>query len=255
MNQYLSSSSLKAQARGQLLGKYGTLIGALILARLCTFPFSLAISFMISTDTIIGVLLYSMAEFLLQLFTGFFLAGEAYLYLKNACGQRPEVTDIFHCFKGNTAKVLKLQAVSGGISVLCSLPLLLMGALVFQPMELLTPEALLTGNLTFSPAALLIYEVITILVNIITIYVNLMLSQIFYLMLDFPEYTASQILKMSIRVMKGNKGRLFYIQLSFIPLLLLSLLSFGIALFWVYPYMKATYTNFYLDLIKKQKQA
>ena len=95
MNQYLSSSSLKAQARGQLLGKYGTLIGALILARLCTFPFSLAMSFMISTDTIIGVLLYSMAEFLLQLFTGFFLAGEAYLYLKNACGQRPEVTDIF----------------------------------------------------------------------------------------------------------------------------------------------------------------
>lgn len=252
MNPYLSSSSLKAQAKGQLLGKYGTLIGAFILVRLCTLPFSLAISYLIGTDTVVNILLFSAASFLLQLFTGFFLAGEAYLYLKTACGQHPVAADIFHCFQGDTAKVLKLQAVSGGIPLLCSLPVLLMG-LAFQPMELFTSETLLTGNFSFSPTMLLIYVIISILANIITIYVNLMLSQIFYLMLDFPEYTASQLLKMSIRLMKGNKGRLFYIRLSFIPLILLGLFSFGLAILWIYPYMQAVYANFYLDLIKKKK--
>lgn len=257
MNPYLSSSSLKARAKGQLLGKYGTLIGAFILVRLCTVPFSLAISYLIGTDTVVNVLLFSAASFLLQLFNGFFLAGEAYLYLKTACGQHPVVNDVFHCFQGDTAKILKLQAVFGGIPLLCSLPVLLMG-LALQPAkmfnsEILNSEMLLTGNFSFDPTILLIYVIISILSNIITIYVNLMLSQIFYLMLDFPEYTASQLLKMSIRLMKGNKGRLFYIRLSFIPLILLGLFSFGLAILWIYPYMQAVYANFYLDLIQKKK--
>lgn len=252
MNQYLSSASLKTMAKGQLLGKYGTAIGALVLMQLCTLPISLAISFLIGTDTVITVLIYCAAEFLLQLFTGFFHAGQSFIYLKIACREKPEIGDLFYCFKGDTSKVLHLQAVLGGVSILCSLPALILGIFTTQSVNLTDTDAIAAGNIPINPVLFLLYVIVYLAGMIITVYVGLMLSQVYYMMLDFPAYSASQLLKMSIQLMKGNKGRLFYIRLSFIPLLLLSLLSCGIALLWIYPYMQATYANFYLDVIKKK---
>ena len=49
--------------------------------------------------------------------------------------------------------------------------------------------------------------------------------------------------------MKGNVGRLLYLQVSFIPMTLAGLLSFGIGFLFVLPYQNMTYTLFYLDLI------
>lgn len=252
MNHYLSSASLKTLAKGQLLGKYGTVTGAMILMQLCTLPLSMAVSFLIGTDTVVGVLMYSIAYFLILLFMGLFLAGQTFIYLKAACGQKPEINDLFHCFKGDTSRVLQLQAVLSGVSILCSLPAMIVGVFTNQSLTLLGTDAVSAGMLPVNPTLFLIYVIFYLAGTIISIYVSLMLSQVFYLMLDFPEYTASQLLKMSIRLMKGSKGRLFYIQLSFLPLILLSFLSCGIALLWIYPYMQATYANFYLDLIKKK---
>ncbi len=252
MNHYLSSASLKTLAKGQLLGKYGTVTGAMILMQLCTLPLSMAVSFLIGTDTVVGVLMYSIAYFLIQLFMGFFLAGQTFIYLKAACGQKPEISDLFHCFKGDTSRVLHLQAVLSGVSILCSLPAMIVGVFTNQSLTLFGTDAVSAEMLPVNPSLFLIYVIFYLAGTIISIYVSLMLSQVFYLMLDFPEYTASQLLKMSIQLMKGSKGRLFYIQLSFLPLILLSFLSCGIALLWIYPYMQATYANFYLDLIKKK---
>lgn len=252
MNQYLSSASLKALAKGQLLGKYGTVVGASILLQLCTFPINLAISFLIGTDTVISVLIYGVAQFIFQLYMGFFLAGQSFIYLKNACGQRPVISDLFHCFKGDTSKVLHLQAVLGGVSVLCSLPAWILGVFANQSLQLLSADAIAAGTIPVNPILFLIYVIFYLAGIFVSLYVSLMLSQVFYMMLDFPEYSASQLLKMSIQLMKGNKGRLFYIWLSFVPLILLSIFSCGIALLWIHPYMQATYANFYLDLIKKR---
>ena len=95
MNQYLSSASLKTLAKGQLLGKYGTVIAAYLIHLLCIFTVNRAISLLIGTGTIIGILLSAIANFLLSLFSGYFLAGEAFIYLKIACNQRPLVSDLF----------------------------------------------------------------------------------------------------------------------------------------------------------------
>ena len=55
--------------------------------------------------------------------------------------------------------------------------------------------------------------------------------------------------------MKGHKGRLFYIGLSFIPLKLLAILSLGIGFLWVYPYQYMTQTLFFLDLMNPQEES
>lgn len=41
-------------------------------------------------------------------------------------------------------------------------------------------------------------------------------SQAFYVMVDHPEYSANQCLEESKRLMMGNKGRYFYLTLTFI---------------------------------------
>ena len=53
--------------------------------------------------------------------------------------------------------------------------------------------------------------------------------------------------------MKGHKGRLFYIELSFLPLLLLGAVSL-IGLLWVIPYMQMTYAVFYFDIMKQEQR-
>jgi uncharacterized membrane protein len=67
-------------------------------------------------------------------------------------------------------------------------------------------------------------------------------------MVDYPQKRPKELLSYSKQLMKGNRGRLLYLQLSFIGMFFLVLLSFGIAMFWVYPYLNMTLTEFYLDV-------
>lgn len=255
MNQYLSSVSLKSLAKGQLLGKYGTAVGACILQLLCTFPVSMAISLLAGTDSLLNILLFSIANFLLGLFTGFFLAGQCFIYLKIACNQTPFISDLFHFFQSDASKVLSIQAVLAGVTTLCSLPALIAGHYMNLSIAILDSEFLMSEELPFSAPLFLLYAALYVAGNIINVYVRMLLfSQVFYLMLDFPDYSAPQLLRMSAQLMKGSKGRRFYLMLSFVPLLLLGIFSCGIALLWIQPYIQAAYANFYLDLVRKKNR-
>ena len=256
MNQYLSSASLKSLAKGQLLGKYGTVIGAFVLHGLCIMPISMVLSLTIGTGTVIQTIIYCLAAFLIHLFAGFFVAGEAYIYLKVACNQKPQITDLFYCFRGDTMKVLQLQAVFAAVSLVCSLPAQIVSGFVNASLSAVTySSAIVTDAPPVSGSLFLTYVILFLAGTIIEIFVRLLFSQVFYLMLDFPQYSAKELFQMSLRLMKGNIGRLFYLEISFLPLILLSFLSCGIALLWISPYMDATLANFYLDLVKKKTEA
>lgn len=255
MNQYLSSASLKSLAKGQLLGKYGTVIGALLLHILCTSPLSLAVSFLFSPDTLPKIILYSLFTLAISVFAGFFTAGEAYLYLKLACNQYPQVSDLLYCFKNEPAKVFCIQAVFAAVSLICSLPSLIAGNLVSASLAENSTASLTAGVPPVSGSLFLIYTLLLVGGMLIEIVFGLFFSQIFYLMLDFPQYSAKELFRMCYKLMKGNIARLFYLQISFLPLILLSLFSFGIALLWIKPYMNAAYANFYLDLINKRRKS
>lgn len=54
----------------------------------------------------------------------------------------------------------------------------------------------------------------------------------------------------SRRLMNGNKGRLFWLDLTFIGWHLLALLTLGIGYLWLNPYISATKAAFYDDLSK-----
>ena len=74
-------------------------------------------------------------------------------------------------------------------------------------------------------------------------------SMAYYIRCDNPNMTATQAIQESQRLMKGNKFRLFCLQLSFIGWYIVGLLCLGVGVLWVSAYYKAAEAEFYKDLI------
>ncbi|WMC93712.1 DUF975 family protein [Kineothrix sp. MB12-C1] len=237
MNHYKSSAELKAMAKEQLFGKYSTAVGAFLATTAITLFMASIPAFMIPQGSIIYRIIYYMVSFIISLFTGIFSSGLAFFYLKIACGQPVSVSDIFFGFRLHPDKALLIQLVLTAASYLCTVPALIFQWLYFNG-----------GNVFY----MLFMSISFVIGTAILIFVSLLFSQAFYLLQDFPEYQTKELLKMSRHMMKGHKGRLFYIELSFIPLFLLGILSCCIAFLWIIPYMNATMANFYMDLVKNQ---
>lgn len=75
-----------------------------------------------------------------------------------------------------------------------------------------------------------------------------------FLLVDCPELSALQCIKLSNQMMKGHKFDLFYLYLSFIGWGLLCILTLGIGFLWLMPYMQTATAAFYQD-VKEQYRA
>lgn len=69
-----------------------------------------------------------------------------------------------------------------------------------------------------------------------------------YILADNPSIGVNEARERSIRMMQGNKWRLFCLHCSFIGWWILCLLTFGILTLWVTPYMKVAVSEFYHDV-------
>ena len=69
-----------------------------------------------------------------------------------------------------------------------------------------------------------------------------------YIVHDNPEMPVRECIRQSQRMMKGYKMKLFLLDLSFIGWILLGIISFGIGLLWVRPYMETAHAKFYEEL-------
>lgn len=115
-------------------------------------------------------------------------------------------------------------------------------------------ESLFEGFKQFLPAILL-QLLITILVFLWSlllivpgIVAALGYSQAFYILNDKPEIEVLDALKQSKEMMKGYKGKLFMMWLSFIGWALLCILTLGIGFLWLNPYIQLSLANFYENL-------
>lgn len=75
----------------------------------------------------------------------------------------------------------------------------------------------------------------------------------YFVMKDHPEYTPSQCITESRRLMHGKKFKLFLLDLSFIGWAILCVFTFGLGSFWLSAYMQASRAHFYKMLIDAQK--
>lgn len=73
-------------------------------------------------------------------------------------------------------------------------------------------------------------------------------SQVFYILSEEPNLSASEVLKKSKQMMDGHKMDYFVLGLTFIGWALLCILTAGIGFLWLAPYYSLTMTKFYEDL-------
>ena len=95
---------------------------------------------------------------------------------------------------------------------------------------------------------LMFFFIITYIVMVI---VSLSFALSFNIAYDEPSLTGKEIVDKSKELMKGNKGNLFLLILSFIGLAILCFCTLGIGFFWLIPYMSMSFVCFYDELINK----
>ncbi len=72
-----------------------------------------------------------------------------------------------------------------------------------------------------------------------------------FILRDHPEMKYNDAINESIRLMKGKKMKLFMLYLSFIGWFLLCLLSFGIGVILLIPYIRTAEAAFYEDIVEE----
>ena len=142
-----------------------------------------------------------------------------------------KISDILNGYKGHPDKIIQLV-----ILVFCKV------IIWFVPGIIATVGYLLKGDYLFLALGGLLLIVGTI-----------DYSQTEFILLDYPELNALQIMKRSKDMMRGNKGSYLYLVFSFIPMYILTALSFGIGMLYVYPYTRMTMTEYYLELADKNR--
>ncbi|MCC8114832.1 MAG: DUF975 family protein [Bacteroidales bacterium] len=88
----------------------------------------------------------------------------------------------------------------------------------------------------------------TVLLIVPGIIVGLGFSMTFLIMIDNPQITGIDAMKASWKMMEGHKWELFCLYLRFIGWILLGILTAGILMLWVAPYMQMATILFYRDL-------
>lgn len=80
------------------------------------------------------------------------------------------------------------------------------------------------------------------------IIVKYMYCMVPYLLHDYPELTPREAMKISREMMSGQKWNIFILDLTFIGWILLSILTAGLGVIFVEPYMSTARAVFYEDL-------
>lgn len=251
---YKTARQLKTEARQALAGKWGLAVLMTVLTSLVATTFTIPVSenAAVSYGSVVGTALSTI-----------FMVGFYSFLLKLCCGQKDQAAlkDIIYGFQCHPGKALLLYL----LSVLYILPGSLIYAIVLVIFSFstiassgvdLSADLLLSGALPISSGSattfFIVFLVLTIAFIIYACYIELTYSMVYFLLLDYPDLPVNEIWKRSRQLMKGNRLRLLGIELSFIGWILLSILTLGIGILWVQPYMLATETAFYLDLVQQQ---
>ncbi len=276
MNSYLSSSSLKRIARGQLFGRLGTVIGAFLVHMLCVAP-AFAVGFVILTFAgmlsasgnavgyLTGLLTELLLAFLISMYMAVFFYGEDFLYLKIAGGYDTYVSDLFQGFRENFLKLMGCALAPSVMITLGALPFFVFfnryigeylphtdefARLLFENDVTKLNDFVMQFMPVIRPMRYALY-----LLLFLMLVTGVLFSQTFFLLADFGDLPAAGLYLENNRLMKGNHLRYLYVVMSFSLWFLLSLFScIFIVAIWVFPYYKATMANFYLDLLKTREE-
>lgn len=230
----LSSKELKRRARAALTGHYGIPMLAFVITQLIVltinFPFQLSLQ---NNPGTFQTVIYLLASLIVSLITAVLNAGRLYIQLNLAREKEVQLSDLFYFFTRRPDRF-----ILAGLLLLC----------MFLPIML---PAILCINMAFASNSVSLYTVsgfLCIITMIPVIFLSLTYQLVTYQLIDRPDDRVIDAFRTSRHLMNGQKGRLFYLHLSFIGMTLLSVCSFGIGSLWVSQYQNQTMITFYRNV-------
>lgn len=225
---------LKRIARGNLFGHFLSLIRVYIFCTLITslieMPFSMMTNEMpFSKPNII----YYVATLLIGIASVVLTAGQYRIHLTLARKGKFDLSELFIPIKHHSDQFILTELLLFVISLVTMLPMFGGLFLVYTAQ----------GTADYVTAVLL-----TVLSFALSLYVSLTFDLVYFIMIDDENLSMVQALKYTKNMIHTHRKRYLYMQLSFLGMLLLAGLSFGLGFLWVQPYMIQTATLFYLDV-------
>lgn len=249
---YKTRSQLKQDAKRALAGKWGlaTPMALIIIITNVTLSTNTGNGYTLTILPLIGAIIG------LLLSVGYYS-----FFLKLHCGQKDKTVfyDLFYGFRCNSGKALLLYL----LLTLYMLPgtfIYIIGISIFvfviYASAGVSMELMMTGtvpvDIDLMLAVAVMVLVMTLLYIVYVVYIDTTYSLVYFLLLDYPDLSVTEIWKKSKQLMRGNRLRLIGLDLSFFPWIFLTALSMGVGLLWLMPYMYSTTTAFYLDLVQNQ---
>lgn len=227
----------KSYAKETLHGNYSIAILALLALAAVNMVVSELVSALFGGSTILNIVIGQAALFIVSVIMGVFSAGLSYMFLNMARGQAFSFGDLLYFFKNQPDRVVVAGLVLGVIDLAASIPYYYVNYFV-------DPGTTIEENLEW----LMLLGLMLLLASVLNLLLTLPFVLTYYLLADDMDLGGIEALKMSAKLMKGNIGKYLLLQISFIPLLILSVFTLYIALLWLMPYMEMSSVMFYREL-------
>lgn len=238
---HAASRIIKAQARRSLKGHHAVAVGATVLYVLMTSTIAVIALLDLPGQGLVSTILGYVLMFLCDIVLGVLEFGLVSIFMKLQYHQTPTLADLFAGFRESTVQIIEIKAFMTVVIFLAQLPLDLFATYATAETDL--GFAILIGVMCTLCALYLIF----------LFWFSLAYALCWYILLDYPGMNWREVMHRSRMLMDGNKRVLFYLDLSLMPLFLLSLLTLGIASFWVSAYQSAIEAAFYCGLINSRQ--
>lgn len=241
----MTASEFRAQARKALAGKWGkvaltTLIYAILI---------IVLEFVLALIPVVGPIILTVITLPLSY-------GMIVTYVKIKNGEETTYTEFFTNGFNSFARAWK---TSLWIFVKLLVPFLLVVVayiLVFVGAGMSLYSAMTVTSDSISPTGSIISIIGTVLLVIAMVYMTVkyfLYALSYFVLNDRQDLLPKQAVEESARLMQGHRGQFFWLCLSFIGWMILSVIAFGLGYLWVLPYIVITQAFFYEYLAGKKQ--
>lgn len=234
----------KACAKQFLSGKWGIAILAMMAAPALNTIGTMAAIKLFPGDSFLAWLLGEAFLFIVSLLSMVISTGYNFMLLNMARGREYRFGNLIYMFKKGSDGVLSAALIMALIDTVLMIPFYYMVNMTAPAAE--TMEAVLEWSQPIMYSALA--------ATVLGVVIKLPFAMAFYILADNPQMKGREALKKSASLMKGHMMQYLVLQISFIPMMFLSILFLYVGLLWVMPYIYATNTIFYMDVTGELKE-
>ena len=246
----MTATNTRKEARESLTGKWGKVALIFLAYGVITFVLEFILRYAENNDVSLLHLIILIVQLIVTVPMAY---GMVISFMKLKRGEEVGVFDFLTLGFSNFKKSWDIAWNEFLVMVVPAL--IIFAVLVFLSFYSLTSSGLMMpsspatrGSATGSSAIVIIAFIVIIACSVWSVVKRYSIALSRFIAYDKPEMSGKEAVEESQAMMRGNKGNLFVLELSFIGWAILAALTFGIGVLWLYPYIQISQICFYEEL-------